>query len=203
MRGVARLGRALAVAAAVGLAAVGCGGDDGNPANNNGNNNNIGGSVPIEKWMTKNLDVETDGGSWCYDDDPANCDKYGRLYTWEAAKSACQLVGMRLPTREEWDALVTASGGENTAGKKLKSRNGWYNNGNGTDDFGFSALPGGSRLSNGYFHNAGNAGSIGVWWEATEDGSYAYGRYMSYDGNGVNKFGNGKDYGYSVRCVQD
>jgi len=53
------------------------------------------------KWMKKNLNVETDD-SWCYRNSPDSCVKYGRLYTWEAAKTACQSVGMRLPTREEW-----------------------------------------------------------------------------------------------------
>ena len=201
MRGVTGLGRALAVAAAVGLAAVGCGGDDGNPANNNGNNNNIGGSVPIEKWMKKNLNVPTDEGSWCYGDDPANCDKYGRLYTWEAAKSACQSVGMRLPTSEEWDALVTAAGGASTAGKKLKARNGWNDNGNGTDDFGFSALPGGYRDSFGTFYHAG---FHGYWLTDEKDGSgCAYRRSMNYHFDYVDKVVSGNEnYGYSVRCVE-
>jgi len=207
----AKLGRTLVLSAvvAVGLLSVGCGGDDGgddNPANNNSknnnnnnNNNNGGGSVPIEKWMKKNLDVETDEGSWCYDGDPANCDKYGRLYTWEAAKAACQLVGMRLPTRAEWNDLVDAIGAA-SAGKKLKSRSGWDNNGNGTDEYGFSALPGGYRRSDGGFSGAGGGG----WWTATEyDGRNAYYRFMIYDYDGVGEEIDYKVFGYSVRCVKD
>jgi hypothetical protein len=140
--------RVLALATVFGLGLIGCGGD-GNPSggdnnSNNGGSNNNGGGGSSEtvtlgglKWMTKNLNVET-ADSWCYENSPDSCAKYGRLYTWEAAKRACQLVGMRPPTREEWEALVTAVGGD-IAGKKLKARSGWNSNGNGTDDYGFSA----------------------------------------------------------------
>jgi len=81
--------------------------------------------------------------------------------------------------------LFAAAGGYSTAGKKLKSTSGWnwisyYNiSGNGTDDFGFSALPGGYRRPDGTF---GNAGDSGLWWTATEysDG-YAYDRGIDCD----------------------
>jgi uncharacterized protein (TIGR02145 family) len=182
---------------------IGCGGGD-NPSggdNNSGGSNIGGGSVPIGKWMKENLNVETEG-SWCYDNDPANCERYGRLYTWEAAKAACLSIGKRLPSRVEWNDLVNALGGSSVAGKKLKSKNGWYNNGNGTDDYGFSALPGGSRNSNGGFHNAGY---YGYWWTATESGSdFAYYRGMYDDDDGVDeRYYNYKSNGYSVRCLED
>jgi uncharacterized protein (TIGR02145 family) len=34
-----------------------------------------------------------DSSSWCYDNDPANCDKYGRLYLWSAALDSAALFG--------------------------------------------------------------------------------------------------------------
>jgi len=157
------------------------------------------------RWMNKNLNVET-ADSWCYNNRPDSCAKYGRLYTWAAAKSACQLAGMRLPTRAEWDALVTAAGGSSTAGKRLKSTSGWndYNgqNGNGTDEFGFSALPGGNRY---YEGNFGNAGNTGIWWAdmAGYSGGFAYGRYMYYNYDNVYEHDSDKSYAFSVRCVQD
>jgi len=214
-----KLGRMLLLTAvvAVGLLSVGCGGDDGNPANNTGGNNtggnnnsggdNSGGgssetvSLGGLKWMTKNLNVET-ADSWCYNNSSDSCAKYGRLYTWLAATAVCQLVGMRLPTNAEWDALVTAAGGASTAGKKLKSKSGWKGNGNGTDIYGFSALPGGDRYSDGGF---GGAGYSGNWWTATEYSSgsnYAYYRYMSCLNDNVSE-GYDKDDGFSVRCVKD
>jgi uncharacterized protein (TIGR02145 family) len=93
-------------------------------------------------WMAENLNVETEG-SWCYDNKESNCEKYGRLYTWNAAKTACP-AGWHLPSREEWGDWARAAGGSGKygtggkAGKKLKSTYGW-NNGNGTDDYRFSA----------------------------------------------------------------
>ena len=224
-----KLGRTMLLAGVVAVSAVcwmGCSGDDGgndNPADNNsntggnnngsnnsnngGNNNNGGGSSETVslgglKWMKKNLNVEA-AESWCYDGDPANCNKYGRLYTWSAAKTACQSAGMRLPTREEWNALVTAAGGADTAGSKLKSSTGWnsYSGISSTDEFHFSALPGGCRYSHGCSDLSGNNG---LWWTATEHGSYdAYGRVMYYNNDYVTEFDYDKSYGFSVRCVKD
>jgi len=178
-----------------------------------------------KKWMTKNLNIET-SESWCYghggevydyvtasfktlpaEDIQANCAKYGRLYTWSAAKTACP-IGWRLPSREEWDDLVTAAGGYSTAGKKLKSTSGWNYNGaqrdNGTDDFGFSALPGGYRNSDGNFITDGYHG---YWWTAAEYNSeYAYFMSMEYGSDIMSAGGDGdhiykRSGGFSVRCV--
>jgi len=112
-------------------------------------------------WMAENLNFQTEN-SWCYDNNSANCSKYGRLYTWDAAMKACP-SGWRLPSDNDWTALTNAVG--SNAGTKLKSQTGWNDNGNGTDDFGFSALPGGSRSTDGSFDGVG---SYGHWWSATE-----------------------------------
>jgi uncharacterized protein (TIGR02145 family) len=200
------------VLAVVVACCFGCGGDDGdggsgnNPGNNGGNNG--GGNADYvtlggKKWMKKNLNVETADSSWCYDNDASNCAKYGRLYTWESAKLACQSVGMRLPDTADWNRLMTAVGGSSTVGKKLKATSGWGSNAswNGTDDYGFSALPGGRRLTDGYFNGAGNYGD---WWTATEHGSgYAYYRYMYYYRDLVNEGTSYEGFGLSVRCVRD
>jgi uncharacterized protein (TIGR02145 family) len=139
---------------------------------------------------------------------PSTCAKYGRLYTWAAAKKACP-SGWHLPTRDEWGALAKAAGGtgdygaSGTAGKALKATSGWGSNSsyNGTDAYGFSALPGGRRYSNGLFDNAGNNGR---WWTATEYDSYdAYHRDMYYNNDGVNEYRNLKSNGFSVRCLED
>jgi len=149
-------------------------------------------------WLAENLNYKpSSGGSWCYDNRESYCNVYGRLYTWEAAKAACQSVGMRLPSRVEWDALVAYAGGYS---KNLKSTYGW-GSGNGTDDFGFSALPGGFRTSGGGFDNAGYNG---LWWTATElSEGYACLRLMFYGIGYVREDSNGKSYGISARCVQD
>jgi uncharacterized protein (TIGR02145 family) len=114
-------------------------------------------------WMAENLNFAADG-SKCYENNAGNCEKYGRLYTWEAAKKACP-AGWHLPSDAEWTALTDAVGGGSVAGTKLKSNSGWANNGNGTDEYGFAALPGGDGNSDGNFNDAGN---IGYWWSSTE-----------------------------------
>jgi uncharacterized protein (TIGR02145 family) len=161
-----------------------------------------------KRWMAENLNYEPkSGNSWCYVDKKTKanyCDKYGRLYDWNTAKTVCP-AGYHLPSRQEWDNLVSAAGGKDAAGKRLKARSGWNDykkkSGNGTDDFGFSALPSGNRFSNGSFNSVGYAGN---WWTATEYGSgYAYIRGMGYFVDFV-----GEDYydesgAFSVRCVRD
>ncbi|MDR0330535.1 MAG: hypothetical protein LBH93_02345 [Chitinispirillales bacterium] len=168
---------------------------------------NPGGSVKIGMltWTKKNINIETTG-SWCYNDSASYCAKYGRLYTWEAAKKACNSMGgrWRLPMNEEWDDLVFLAGGEEVAGKKLKSTSGWSNNkdgasGNGTDYYEFSALPGGLRFSDDSSYGVGGRGS---WWSASEYGAEsAYLWKMTYDYFGVYLLHSDKYSGYSVRCV--
>jgi uncharacterized protein (TIGR02145 family) len=181
-----------------------------------------------QTWMAENLNYHKPGetdSSWCYGNYNSNCKTYGRLYDWGTAMQGASSssanpsgvqgvcpVGWHLPSRAEWDTLVTIAGGTSVAGKKLKAINGWkdYNgaSGNGTDEFGFSALPGGHRYSYGtvidndvYFSSAGD---YGLWWTATEDtAGNAYVRYMhsGYDYVGSND--NGESYVRSVRCVSD
>jgi len=150
-------------------------------------------------WMAENLNYRIKN-SWCYDNDEANGKRYGRLYSWSAAKAACP-VGWHLPTRQEWDELVTTAGGK-MAGKKLKKTEGWYNNDNGTDNYGFSALPGGGgRSSYSLFLDISRSG---YWWTATEyDSDVAYRRSMNYKFDLVNERTNDKNLGFSVRCVED
>jgi uncharacterized protein (TIGR02145 family) len=160
-----------------------------------------------QTWMAENLnyDVPDNDTDVCYDNDPANCTTYGRLYNWETAKTACP-NGWHLSSKYEWEVLITAVGGSKTAGKYLKAKSGWNENGNGEDKFGFSALPGGYDFSGGISGGSfGDVGNTGYWWSANEDNSYRayilnmyYGyESASYDG------GVSKDFLLSVRCLQD
>jgi len=153
-----------------------------------------------KRWMAENLSYQTSSGSWCYDNNISNCDKYGRLYDWKTAKTVCP-AGFHLPSRQEWDDLVGTAGGYRTAGKKLKARSGWNKDGNGTDEYGFSALPGGSRADGSF----GSAGYIGIWWTASSEygDGRAYNRGMSYHTHYVDEENYYNDHGYSVRCVAD
>jgi len=151
-----------------------------------------------QTWMAENMNYETANGSMCWDNDEANCTIYGRLYNWSTAMGVCP-SGWHLPSDDEWTTLTSFVG--SSAGTKLKANSSLWRANAGTDDYGFSALPGGYGNTSGTSTIAGN---IGGWWSSTEyDASIAYGRFMSYEYASVNKnFGN-KEVFFSVRCVQD
>jgi len=158
--------------------------------------------IGTQTWMSENLNYEAVGK--CYGNDPSNCQKYGRLYDWETAKKACP-SGWHLPSQEEWQTLVDFAGGDKVAGKKFKARSGWEDyqvkSGNGTDIYGFSALPGGNGSSTGSFFNVGGSGD---WWSATEyDSNHAYPWGMDCYFENVYSKVDDKDDLRSVRCVQD
>lgn len=155
-------------------------------------------------WMAENLNLEI-SGSWCYENKPSNCKKYGRLYTWKAAMENCP-DGWHLPSKTEWKTLINAVGEPSTTGSKLKSSYGWYRD-NGTDAFGFSALPAGLRYDDGSYDYEGTGAQF---WSSTEfdiSGSPEYygGRafHISLTSNGAASL---YDYyqanGLSVRCVK-
>jgi uncharacterized protein (TIGR02145 family) len=150
-------------------------------------------------WIAENLNYNA-SGSKCYDNKPANCDKYGRLYNWNTAKTACP-KGWHLPSDAEWTKLTDFIGGSSTAGTKLKATSGWNSNGNGTDEFAFSALPGGIGYLDDSFDDVGD---FGDWWSASENDSYdAYNRLMGYNGKDVYRGYISKSCLFSVRCLQD
>jgi uncharacterized protein (TIGR02145 family) len=151
-----------------------------------------------------------------------NCVKYGRLYDWATAmdlpsncnENSCsgQIQskhrgicpnGWHIPSDDDWEMLMDYVGGYETAGKKLKARSGWNENSNSTDEFGFSALPGGYVNWRGYFLQAGNRG---YWWSTSEyeyssDDAYKRGMYYGWE------YADWEDYSksglLSVRCVKD
>ena len=84
-------------------------------------------------------------------------------------------------------------------GTALKSTSGWINNG--TDDFGFSALPGGVR-----YYSSGSfvyAGYYGYWWSSSPSGGNAWYRYLSYNFPVIYRNNDNPRYGFSVRCLRD
>jgi len=152
--------------------------------------------IGTQTWMAENLNHNA-SGSKCYGNDESNCQTYGRLYDWNTALKVCP-SGWHLPTKDEWEVITAYVGGADTEGKKLKSSSGWKN---GTDEFGFSALPGGLGLSDGSFFNVGISGN---WWSASEyDSSGAYYRDMGYISEYANWDYLSKSNLFSVRCLQD
>jgi uncharacterized protein (TIGR02145 family) len=178
--------------------------------------------IGTQTWMAENLNYNAEG-SKCFGeggkvamdvDDKGNitatktlsdkeirqlCENYGRLYDWTTAKKACP-SGWHLPSKNEWDVLEKIVG-EKVAGKKLKAKSDWNENGNGTDEYGFRALPGGHGSSDGFFHDVSWGG---FWWSTSEYGSSsAYYRDMGYDYDGVYLYDSIKSDLFSVRCLQD
>jgi uncharacterized protein (TIGR02145 family) len=118
-----------------------------------------------------------------------------------------------LPSREEWQTLIDYAGGSSVAGKKLRAKSGWNDyksqSGNGTDDYGFSALPGGCWSPDAKLRFTRTAG---FWWTATEHhGNGA--SYVSMSNIDINivllsrcfksDIGFVKAESFSVRCVKD
>ena len=154
--------------------------------------------IGTQTWMAENLNYAVEG-SVCYDNKAENCTKYGRLYDWNTAKNACP-DGWHLPSDKEWNELMTAAGGENVAGIKLRAKSGWDNNG--TDDYGFAALPGGEGSSIVRFFSG--IGTFGYWWSATESSSsHAYTTNMDLNRDKLRWDNDHKSNLSSVRCVQD
>ena len=176
----------------------------------------IGGQV----WMAENLnyfDIEGAPSSikndWCYWDKPENCESAGRLYTWKVAQRICP-EGWHLPTKADWESLLREVGADSLneilwkGSSKLKSKSGWENDGSGTDDFGFTALPAGMKFTTSTQDGFTYHGCSSLMWAATEaDGgaadSLAYHMYLdcSNDNAIVNTVK--KINGLSVRCVKD
>ena len=156
--------------------------------------------IGTQVWMAENLNYRTGSGSWCYGNSSANCEKYGRLYNWETARRACP-SGWHLPSDREWTVLTEFLGGTAVAGTKMKSTNGWFDEGNGTNESGFSGLPGGDRPSIGSFFIIGKTGN---WWSSDESTTInAFSRLLYHFNGGVNRVSTLKGRGLSVRCLRD
>ena len=154
--------------------------------------------IGSQTWMARNLNYEMDY-SYCYGDDSTNCAKYGRLYGWDAANSACP-EGWYLPSKAEWDTLFAAVGGDSTAGMVLKSSSGWDACGDGTDDVSFSALPAGEM---GVARDWILKGSDAYFWSSTEsDSNHAYNAQLNNRFMYVMKDDKFKYQNFSVRCLK-
>jgi len=153
--------------------------------------------------MAENLNyrgTEPDTLGVCYDNDPANCTTYGRLYNWFTAKDICP-SGWHLSSNEEWTTLMNFVG-KTDRGKKLKANSSLWSTNTGTDIYGFSALPGGYKVGVGGFSFVGKEGR---WWTATEfQANNPYYRFLENGEAGdVNRGNGGANNLYSVRCVKD
>ena len=153
-------------------------------------------------WMTENLKIKIPG-SYCYDNNDANCVKYGRLYTWKVAQDVCKLLGegWRLPTNEEWAFLGIKYGGirgDSSDGKAAYQ----------------ALMPGGKAEFNLQFAGGRSVDSIpgyarqdahGFYWTATEvDSTHAWFYNFGTNGKLMNRHSDGeKGEAFAVRCVKN
>jgi uncharacterized protein (TIGR02145 family) len=185
-------------------------------------------------WMLENLDVShyRNGDSipevktkeewhaagdkglpvWCYYENvKSNGEKYGKLYNWYAINNSRGLApeGWHIPDIEEWMQLDNYLG-RNEAGIKLKNTSDWNSDKNGSNESGFTALPGGFRDHHG---TCTKKGDYGIWWCAVDENGKRGESYTAImvsdsglvyiDGKYLFKHSFTKAEGFSVRCVKD
>ena len=185
-----------------------------------------------QTWMAENLNVsrfrngdtifeaktteefikagENQQPAWCYYDfNPNNGDMYGKLYNWHAVNDSRGIAkeGWHVPSDDEWNDLVAYLGGENIAGKKIKSSVGWENNGNGSNSCNFNAVPAGLRVSlstGGYFNRLFEQA---FFWSSTEynikETGLALYRHLDCKDDVIFGSTNFKSYGFSIRCIKN
>jgi uncharacterized protein (TIGR02145 family) len=165
-----------------------------------------------QEWMAENLNyAKGDTIGLCYDDNPVNCENLGRLYTWAEAMNLDSSFNNKsyfvpkshrgicpsnwhLPSYDEWMVLLDYVG--NKEGLKLKTMNGWEING--TDEYGFSAMPAG-------FHYEGIFQKLkicGAWWSITEIGN-ANIKSVQICNDDADKLSFLKASWVSIRCIKD
>jgi uncharacterized protein (TIGR02145 family) len=178
-----------------------------------------------KQWMLENLNVSTfrngdtipeahtvtdwvDAGkqekaAWCYyEDNSENGTKFGKLYNWYAVTDARGIApaGWRVPTIDEYKALVKEFGGDKKAGAALKSSAGWEQ-GAGTNESGFAGIPAGTRNFNGSF---ANLGTHGYWWSVSDQRDFNAWHMSVNNKNSIGKiYTSLKSAGFSVRLVKE
>jgi uncharacterized protein (TIGR02145 family) len=182
--------------------------------------------IGTQTWQCKNLNVDTyrngdtipqvtdpvewsnlTTGAWCYyDNDPSTEAVYGKLYNWYAVNDPRGIAptGYHVPTDTEWTTLQTFLGGNPGAGGKLKEigTSHWQApNAGATDQYGFTALPGGTRA---VFGDFGGLNMVGYWWTASQTTtSNAWMRGVSFNNSNLYRDNFDKLIGYSIRLMKD
>jgi len=183
--------------------------------------------IGSQTWMAENLTYSPPNNPpTSYNDDDGcpnkndnNCATYGRLYSWVTAmqlstafkntilgretktQGVCP-TGWHIPSDVEWQTLATSVG--TNPGTKLKATSGWPSGANGTDNFGFTALPSGYIDVTSTPDKAYGFQTSGRWWTATDyDATNAINWAMADTSSNVLHYYQTKRDMLSVRCVKD
>jgi len=155
--------------------------------------------IGTQCWLKENLNYQT-GNSWCYNNLPANCDQYGRLYDYNTALTACP-SGWHLPSDDEWKEMEVYLG----MSQVEVDLTGWRGTDQGTQlqvggSSGFEAFMGGT-FNLGFFNDLGTSG---YWWAATQATSTnSWARILNISNSKVSRYQSLKENGFSVRCLKD
>jgi uncharacterized protein (TIGR02145 family) len=140
---------------------------------------------------------------WHYNNNPKNSeDGYGTLHSHYAIQSIQAELpkGFRVADEPDWDKLIEFVGDD--AGTKLRSKTGWRNGKNGTDEFGFNALPAGYSSINGS-HSHHRKLDVFYWSASVYIDAYAWRRCISYDSDFISRINDNRSFGLSIRGVRD
>ncbi len=194
--------------------------------------------IGTQAWMAENLNyaytqktATLDSSSFCYDNNPANCEMYGRLYLWSAAMDSAAVFsedgkdcgygkrcsasgtvrgvcpeGWHLPSYEEWKTLdaYVADKASDGVGYALKSTSGWEeyeSKTGGSNAFSFGTLPAGIRGNDGTFYYILKGAYFWTW--NYDNVSTAYLWQLNYKGTDLNVIFDSKEFASSIRCVKD
>ena len=154
----------------------------------------------LEEWKKYN---KAGKPAWTYyDNDPKYEAIYGKLYNWNAVDDPRGLApeGWYIPDHKGWEQLAEILGNDECVGTKLKSVIGWEDDGYGTDEVGFSGLPGGYYFFNGKIDAIENSA---IWWSSTENSPTTVWVYSLYKADGkLSVYDDDKRNGFSVRCLK-
>jgi uncharacterized protein (TIGR02145 family) len=149
--------------------------------------------------------LKTPAYCW-YNNEIKNKDIYGALYNWYTVNAGklCP-KDWHVSTDPEWETMIDFLGDKNKAGDKLKEAGTthWKSFFSGaTNEYDFTALPGGLRYFSGTFPIFGD--SYAIWWTSTEySTSQALNRGLHDSNSGTFKGSDNKRSGFSVRCIKD
>lgn len=151
-----------------------------------------------EDWETAGINGTP---AWCnFDNDELN--SYGKLYNFfviEDQRGVCP-EGWRVATDEDWTRLKIQVG--EYPAFKLKSKTGWYDGGNGSDEFGFNAKPNGIRYYNGNFYYLNENA---FWWTGSSViVKHAWAKYLDYEySDRIFSVTARKGAGMGIRCIKN